>query len=812
MKIIKRSGAFVVIALLIMNLFSGIIVNAYAAENGEQRYNFDVVFVVDASGTMNYADPNKLTADAVGQFMDMMDDTCRMGYVVYGHKIVSKHDLVNLSNSKGIDNVKNEINSVEYDPNNDTDISLGLTEAMKILERGEPSADRKQMIVLFSDGKTDLPKGPRTVEDSEKEMKSTLKTLKERSIRTYTIGLNCDGTLDKKTMQNIADSTGAKTFEAKKASELHGIITAIFTDYDDIEPSPEIPVEKKDVENDPNSADYIATIPVHNNSVYLANIVVNSTNGVSTPRLTNPSGFQVALEDNSQVKVHKGRTYMVVKIFSPEVGDWKLTLRGLKKDDVTFTLLESYSFYVYQMFDAKTVTANSDLKITASLNGKDGIVKDEDLISTIEAECDVKSGTGASQTVHLTHEGDGIFTGLFHVEKEGTYNFQTTIKAKNGSFVKTSKSASISAEDVWNGIMIKQMLSSDTLEAGETLDIKASLFNGENAVTDPLILAGYSAKTTITEGDVVTDAAMTVDEDGIFRGSYTFDHDGQFTVVTSLLNDASDDVKTSDTNTVFVAKTSLKLTAQSNDIDINLVSPPRTTENSLKFSNYALWSKGDALNIEFEPENSNIFKVTAEPKDNDVIFTLTGAKGGEDNCVVKITDEEGNSVQLHLKVNVENGWKPFITAGIITICVIVIGVILFLLLRSKLKGKYVTLSLTIPAGMGISTPARQDIQLPQKHSATLWEIMKMSKNSYANEALKDAIDKLELRSEMKRIKLIAKGKHKFDVVMMATNNSPAIVNSEEISSKRAFRLGKNEADTFDLRCENNGHLVIRYLQ
>lgn len=202
--------------------------------NGDM--NFDVVFVADASGSMKYADPKMISSQAMSLFMDMCDkNNCRAGYVVYSHELVDSHDLIELNNLASVEEIRNGIMNVEYLPDADTDIALGLTEAMRIQEKSSSGEERNPMIVLLSDGRTDLPKGPRTVEESDAELQQTIEQLTDESIPVYTIGLNYDGSVDSEQMKNIADSTGGKYSEAKDASELYNIIIDIFADYNNIE-------------------------------------------------------------------------------------------------------------------------------------------------------------------------------------------------------------------------------------------------------------------------------------------------------------------------------------------------------------------------------------------------------------------------------------------------------------------------------------------------------------------------------------------------------------------------------------------------
>lgn len=83
------------------------------------------------------------------------------------------------------------------------------------------------MIVLLSDGRTDLPKGPRTVAESQKELDSTVKEAVSLNLPVYTIGLNYDGSLDSGTMSTIASMTGGKFYETTSSSQLNEIVADI---------------------------------------------------------------------------------------------------------------------------------------------------------------------------------------------------------------------------------------------------------------------------------------------------------------------------------------------------------------------------------------------------------------------------------------------------------------------------------------------------------------------------------------------------------------------------------------------------------
>ncbi len=176
--------------LVFIMVLSCLALNVHAeqtAASGEQadiydegKMNLDVVFVLDASGSMKSSDPNKIAIDAFNLFLDLSDETCGMGYSIYTEKIIASNPIVSLSDPKNIDSLKKSISDI-YKPYGYTDIALGLTDALNIhLANKDADSSRKKAVILLSDGNTQLIEGSsRTLEDAQKEMEST-KVLKPK--------------------------------------------------------------------------------------------------------------------------------------------------------------------------------------------------------------------------------------------------------------------------------------------------------------------------------------------------------------------------------------------------------------------------------------------------------------------------------------------------------------------------------------------------------------------------------------------------------------------------------------------------------
>lgn len=312
----KKTARFLVmLLLLVVTCVTGIPVKAEeATPSTEDNLNLDVIYVIDGSGSMERADPEYMAPTAGKLFTELCAfsaEGTRAGYVYYSHVILDSVGLTDLSTGK--DTLKKGMEAIKYDINNDTDIALGLTEAVKLLKEGKAfNSGRNPMVVLLSDGRTDLPKGPRTVEESQKELSKTLKEAVSLNLPVYTIGLNYDGSLDSATMNDIAEKTGGKFYETKSSDQLNGIIEDIYNDHTK-GGSAELPSQY-----DSKTGRYTTNFTVDNASVYAANIVILTEKGVSDPKIIDPSGKEVPQDEEHNITVSSDKRYMTIKVKNPQ--------------------------------------------------------------------------------------------------------------------------------------------------------------------------------------------------------------------------------------------------------------------------------------------------------------------------------------------------------------------------------------------------------------------------------------------------------------------------------------------------------------
>lgn len=221
----KKLTAAIMICFMISCLCSGAI---YAREIPSLNQGLDVVFVVDSSGSMKSNDPNGVALDMVKAFIDTVHiEHIRIGFVSYNDKIVSSLSPVSIVNENERAELKGLIDTISYSGN--TDIGLGLSYAQGIMN---PQEGRNRIMVLISDGETDLGKGKsgRTLEQSNQDMEQTVQSSKEQGVPIYTIAFGkYDG--NKAVLERIAGNTSGKAYTANSPEALIEVFYGIFGDH-----------------------------------------------------------------------------------------------------------------------------------------------------------------------------------------------------------------------------------------------------------------------------------------------------------------------------------------------------------------------------------------------------------------------------------------------------------------------------------------------------------------------------------------------------------------------------------------------------
>lgn len=457
MKILKKSFLIIIsfMLLLCMPGYAAVAAEEQTVVENEQltadNMNFDVVFAIDGSGSMKTSDALKLRLTAGRLFTELAaSDTSRAGYVQFTNVIMESAGLTELSSAENKEMFRNSLAGLKDSVRGtwDTDISLGLTEALRILKEGESFGnDRNPVIILLSDGNTDLPSGPRTVEESNAELTATLAEAAQLGVPIYSIGLNWDGKLDTDYMQNIANQTGGEFYNITTASEFNQYITQIFGNVAD--------GESTDLKPEYVNGRYETNFVIDNSSVLTANIVILTDKGVSDPQLTNPAGTTVPLDEEHGVIVSRDvsdanriSTYTILKIMYPEQGVWKVSVAGEADDAVKISLLTTYDI-AFVISGEENATAGKDVTLTGRLVRGEEEIRDSDLLEGATATYMIVDHEGGivDENVPMTLDTENmIFTCTTNLANSGNYYITANLEGRDGIFSKQSAQYQLSVD------------------------------------------------------------------------------------------------------------------------------------------------------------------------------------------------------------------------------------------------------------------------------------------------------------------------------------------------------------------------------
>lgn len=186
----------------------------------------EIIFVIDCSGSMKKNDPSKMGLDMVLAFIDtVQNENIRIGYVAYNDDILSYSAPEPMAMDEKREALKEEIGEITY--SRDTDIGLGISYAFDLFSAKD---DTRKIMVLISDGETDLPRGSeRTAKQSGEELEECVSLCKEEGIQIYTVAFGqYDGS--KAVLEEIAVKTGAESYSAQKPEDLINVLYGIFQD------------------------------------------------------------------------------------------------------------------------------------------------------------------------------------------------------------------------------------------------------------------------------------------------------------------------------------------------------------------------------------------------------------------------------------------------------------------------------------------------------------------------------------------------------------------------------------------------------
>ena len=292
------------------------------------------VLVIDTSGSMNRSDPDGTSREAGCLFLDMLDRAgSKAAVILFSDRIIQNTDLLELGEGQNAGDLKKELRSAEI--LGDTDIGSAMQCAVEKLSGIDSSY--KKMVVLFTDGKTDLPASPDPIaaaEESENKLDAAAQQAKENGI-----GVSCVRLYDPKQeeedfgkLESIAEMTGGGFYAASGRDQIPGIFTGIFAGLVDSETKPVTDLQI----GEEGKASFDVTIP--SDRVLSADIIMLTSDGVGSVTVEGPDG-EIKDPDDQRIRMIREDSYSLIRLMTPETGVWHFTADGPAGCEVHVRLL-----------------------------------------------------------------------------------------------------------------------------------------------------------------------------------------------------------------------------------------------------------------------------------------------------------------------------------------------------------------------------------------------------------------------------------------------------------------------------------------
>ncbi|OMF36931.1 hypothetical protein BK133_08440 [Paenibacillus sp. FSL H8-0548] len=418
------------ISLLLLPL-SGLS-TVHAAQGASQ---IDAVLVLDVSNSMSTSDPGKIGNEAMKMFIDMLPTKGdRVGIVAYTDQIQREKALLEIQSTADKDNLKSFIDQLNRGAY--TDISVGVKEAVQILNDGA-DPDHEPMIILLADGNNDFDKrSGRTQAESDADMELALKEANDSGIPLYTIGLNANGKLNETALDELSRLTGGKSFATDSADDLPQILSEIFASHLELNV---VPVDSFTADGSYQNV----KISVPNSNVLEANISIMSDQPVET-KLLDPSGNEIPIPSD-EVLLSKSKSYSLLKLLAPSQGDWTLQVKGVNRDKIDINLVFNYDLgLVMDPLASSTYSKGDKVSFTSYLVSGGKKLEDNTQYSNMNAVLLVKDmDTGATEEIPMENAGDH-FEGTYKIAEK--HDYEIRVKAEEKSFFRETDAITISAK------------------------------------------------------------------------------------------------------------------------------------------------------------------------------------------------------------------------------------------------------------------------------------------------------------------------------------------------------------------------------
>jgi|GEM_PF-3434222 len=361
--------------------------------------NYDIVFVLDDSGSMKKTDPDKLVLQSVKSFLDQRPDNGdQLGVVTYSLDAENSYNLHEMRNEADRAEIKDFVDTHIFRKGKYTNIGAGIQGAVdQINTSGENS--HKKAIILISDGQNDVKGSGVSADEASQMLTDALSAANEAGYPVYAIGINPKTDEYEQTINDISSTTGGVSYFPKSVEEMNSVMNSILNELAGSEASGEDGTVV-DLSDQP-----VQITQTLDENVFEADIKIEHQ-GDLTYTIYKPDG--TAAVDGTDYKVVTDSGYTIMKLIQPEAGDWVLEIASSLEEKARFdTLIYYYNLEV--RFD-EGLADSAEVGETVSISAKLYYADDSSVIDNLTDYSDVSASIviDGSETRDMTISADGM--------------------------------------------------------------------------------------------------------------------------------------------------------------------------------------------------------------------------------------------------------------------------------------------------------------------------------------------------------------------------------------------------------------------
>lgn len=211
-----------------------------------------VVFLLDASNSMNSNDRERLAKDSIAQLIYSLPSNYYVGFAAYNTSVVSS---IGMQDSNAREPVMEAVDAVSY--TGYTNAGAGLITGMELLDTVDAA---EKTVVILSDGEIIMNSNDATAESSN-QFQTAVEAARAEGVRIHVIGLGEDMADDDNTIFSAATQTDGVNYHAPQSTDIQSVIDSILLE--------QLGVKKTRaaiIDTDGGTEDITVTIPSANTS------------------------------------------------------------------------------------------------------------------------------------------------------------------------------------------------------------------------------------------------------------------------------------------------------------------------------------------------------------------------------------------------------------------------------------------------------------------------------------------------------------------------------------------------------------------